>query len=82
MKSGRYFSSVATIPAPETPKMINNGGSQQQLDAIIADSTVPILATSSPRPESGRAARNGVDKPSIAPGNRVGFVPQQSLEER
>jgi len=44
MNTGRYCSSAFVMPAPETPITSNTGGSQQQLDAMIADSTVPIFA--------------------------------------
>ena len=49
MNTRRYASSADAIPAPDTPTVRSNTGSQQQLDAMIADTTVPILATNSPR---------------------------------
>ena len=52
MKIGRYASSADAIPAPDTPTAKSSTGSQQQLDAMIADTIVPILATNSPRLES------------------------------
>ena len=72
INSGRYASSVATIPALETPNTISRGGSQQQLDAMIAETTVPTLAI--------RSARTGpFDWPSdVAPGNVAPVLSQQS----
>ena len=60
MNSGRYVSKALVIPAPETPITINSGGSQQQLEAMMAERMVPTLVNSSPRP---------VDAFSVAPGD-------------
>jgi hypothetical protein len=62
------------MPAPETPNKINSGGNQQQLEAMMADSTVPALAISSPRPERDRATSCWF----VAPGDWLRFVAQQS----
>jgi hypothetical protein len=62
------------MPAPETPIKISIGGSQQQLDAMIADSTVPILAIRSPR-ETPLAPSTDAD---AAPGSVLALVAQQS----
>ena len=61
------------MPAPETPTANSNTGSQQQLDAMIAEMTVPILATSSPRLELEPAGFTF----AVAPGNWLVRVPQQ-----
>jgi hypothetical protein len=58
------------MPAPETPQRISIGGSQQQLDAMIAEIIVPTLAISSPRRVVGVVC-------SVAPGDGR-LVPQQS----
>ena len=50
MNSGRYASSVEAIPAPETPTANKTKGNQQQLDAMMAEMMVPILAIFSPFP--------------------------------
>jgi hypothetical protein len=63
------------MPAPDTPATRRIGGNQQQLEATIADTMVPTLAISSPRPD------RGLDDPalfSVAPGDCLGVVPQQS----
>ena len=39
------------MPAPETPITIKSGGSQQQLEAMIAESIVPTLVINSARPD-------------------------------
>jgi hypothetical protein len=62
------------MPAPETPIKSNAGGSQQQLDAMIADSTVPILAIRSPR----EAALAPSAETGAAPGSVLALVAQQS----
>jgi hypothetical protein len=49
MKSGRYASNAAVIPAPEIPPRINKGGSQHQLEAMNAESNAPKLANRSER---------------------------------
>jgi hypothetical protein len=41
------------MPAPDTPATRRIGGSQQQLEATIADTMVPTFAISSPRPDRG-----------------------------
>ena len=69
------------MPAPDTPATRRIGGSQQQLEAMIADTIVPTLAISSPRPESGLDDRSLLARPplsSVAHGDFVGVVPQQS----
>lgn len=71
MKSGRYASKVEAIPAPETPTARSRTGSQQQLDAISAETTVPILAINSPRLEVVS------ETAFVAPGNGCAFVLQQ-----
>jgi hypothetical protein len=40
---------LAAIFAPDTPTASKTSGNQQQLDAAIAEITVPISATFSPR---------------------------------
>ena len=65
------------MPAPETPIRIKIGGSQQQLDAMIADTTVPILATVSPRLDDEPSARVSCVGLVVAPGNELGFGLQQ-----
>jgi hypothetical protein len=66
---------VASMLAPEMPNTIKIGGSQQQLDAMTAESTVPMLAIFAPRLEfpSGLSAES-----CAAPGSAVFVLPQQS----
>jgi hypothetical protein len=62
------------MPAPETPIKISSGGNQQQLDAMIADRTVPTFKHNSPRPEALRVAGTGF---SVAHGDLPCWVAQQ-----
>ena len=71
MKIGRYASNAEAIPAPETPTANNSTGSQQQLDAMSAETIVPILAINSPRLEEG------FEDVVVAPGNVFAVVVQQ-----
>ena len=55
------------------------GGSQQQLDAMIAETTVPILAIPSARPVRGEFASVGsFNELVVAPGDFWAVVAQQS----
>jgi hypothetical protein len=56
---------------------MSSGGSQQQLDATIAETIVPTLAISSPRPESG-FVEPADSELSAAPGGCGCFELQQS----
>ena len=72
---GRYSSIAAIIPAPETPKTSSSGGSQQQLEAIIAETSVPAFAIRSPRfDDDDWSSAKFCD----APGNAVPVLLQQS----
>ena len=77
MNSGRYVSRACIIPALETPITIRIGGSQQQLDAMIAETTVPILAIPSARPDLGEFAAVGSFDESVAPGDVLADEVQQ-----
>ena len=78
MKMGRYASSAEAIPAPETPTASNRTGSQQQLDAMIAETIVPIFEISSTRfARRPSGWTNAV--PLVATGNFAISLPQQSL---
>jgi hypothetical protein len=56
---------------------MSSGGSQQQLEATIAETIVPTLAISSPRPESGFAEPEDSSL-TAAPGDCGCFELQQS----
>jgi hypothetical protein len=64
--------------APDTPIKSNTGGSQQQLDAIIAESTVPIFAMRSPRLDGAPSGGAWFDERFAAPGSELALVGQQS----
>lgn len=66
------------MPAPDTPATSSSGGSQQQLEATIADTIVPTFAIISARPESGFSDPEPPELSSVAPGDWIGFEPQQS----
>ena len=55
----------------ETPTANNSTGNQQQLEAISAETTVPILAINSPRLDEG------FEYVVVAPGNVFAVVVQQ-----
>ena len=60
------------------PITIRIGGSQQQLDAMIAETTVPILATPSARLDRGEFASVGsFDEFVVAPGDLLTVELQQ-----
>jgi hypothetical protein len=61
---------VASMLAPEMPNTIRIGGSQQQLDAMMAETTVPMLAMRAPLFDSPESC--------AATGNAAFVVPQQS----
>ena len=77
IKIGRYASSAVAMPAPETPTASSSNGNQQQLDAMIAETTVPILAMSSPR-LADPVTEVFCNAFAVAPGNLLAFDAQQS----
>jgi hypothetical protein len=65
------------MPAPEIPTASRSSGNQQQLDAMIAETTVPILAIVSPRPEGASEVESAglgrVDAPAPS-GSGFAFI--------
>jgi hypothetical protein len=78
MKIGRYAWSAVAIPAPDTPTANSSTGNQQQLDAMIAETTVPILAIHSPRLDKSLRRGSPFDDDVVAPGNLPRLLGQQS----
>ena len=66
---------AASILTPEIPNTISIGGSQQQLDAMIAETTVPMLAIHVPRFDTTLTSSAEF---RVTPGNVNFVVLQQS----